>query len=164
MLIAALWPEGRGNVSNGACVGANHTSRAPDQEAHLGEGTFLGLGVNVKYPIDLSRAPYCVVACGVNLPPQRVVFPFSLVNVPSAHWPGRPGFYNEIPPGWALSENLYALKRTEWKHRSRCRARRSAFAFDIFRPDTVEMMREAGRLLESVPVVRDVYTDRQLDG
>src|SRR5262249_61253794 len=70
LLIAALWPEGRGNVSYGACVGSNHTSRAPDQEALLGEGTFLGLGVNVKYPLDLSRSPYSVVACGVTLAPQ----------------------------------------------------------------------------------------------
>src|SRR5262249_19003119 len=114
LLIAAIWPEGRGNVSHGANVGANHSSRAPDQEARFGEGTFLGLGVNVKYPIDLSRAPYCFVACGVTLPPQRVLYPFALINVPSGPRPDVPGCYNEIVPGWGLSDNLYALKRTEW--------------------------------------------------
>ncbi len=164
MLIAALWPAGRGNVSHGASVGANHTSRAPDQEAHLGEGTFLGLGVNIKYPLDLSRAPYCVIACGVNMLPQRILLPFSLVNVPSAHCDGVPPYYNEIVPGWVLSENMYALKRTEWKHRSRRRAKRSTVEFEIFRPETVETMREACRLLEAVPIVRDVYTDRHLEG
>ena len=54
MLIGVLWPEGKGNVASGANVGSNHTSRAPDQELWCGEGMFLGLGVNVKYPADFS--------------------------------------------------------------------------------------------------------------
>src|SRR5262249_40492689 len=29
LVIATLWPEGRGNVSYGAMAGANHTSKAP---------------------------------------------------------------------------------------------------------------------------------------
>jgi hypothetical protein len=164
MLIAAVWPEGRGNVSHGANVGANHTSRAPDQEARLGEGTFFGLGVNVKYPIDLSRAPYCVIACGVTLPPQRIEFPFALVNVPSAGADDVPPGANEIVPAWGLSDNLYALKRAEWKHRARDQARRSRFTFDIFRPDTVDLMRAACARLEAAPPARSVYTECHLDG
>src|SRR5262249_27587331 len=164
LLISALWPEGRGNVSYGACVGSNHTSRAPDQEALLGEGTFLGLGVNVKYPLDLSRSPYSVVACGVTLAPQRVAFPFALINAPAAHRPEVPPSLNELVPGWVLAQNLYALKRTEWKHRVRNRARRSTFAFEVFRPATVELMRDACRRLAEVPQPREVYTGRDLDG
>ena len=58
LLIATLWPEGKGNVAYGANVGSNHTSKAPDQEFWPGEGMFLGLGVNIKFPADFSRAPY----------------------------------------------------------------------------------------------------------
>jgi hypothetical protein len=163
-LIAAIWPEGRGNVSHGANVGANHSSRAPDQEARLGEGTFLGLGVNVKYPIDLSQAPYCFIACGVTLPPQRILYPFSLVNVSSAHRVGVPTYYNEIVPGWGLAENLYALKRTVGKHQSRNHARRNSFTFEIFRPAIVNLIQAAYEMLASVAQVRDIYTDRHLGG
>jgi len=48
LLIAAYWPEGKGNVGYGANVGSNHTSKAPDQEIWCGEGTFFGLGVNIE--------------------------------------------------------------------------------------------------------------------
>src|SRR5438093_5611883 len=87
LLIAALWPEGKGNVGYGANVGSNHTSKAPDQEFWPGEGTFFGLGVNIKFPADFSRAPYSIIASGVATLPQRVTFPFSLLNNPGAHFP-----------------------------------------------------------------------------
>lgn len=38
LLIAAMWPAGKGNVGYGANVGSNHTSKAPDQEIRPGEG------------------------------------------------------------------------------------------------------------------------------
>lgn len=38
-------PPHTGNVAYGAKVGSNHTGRAADQEAVLGEGVFFGLGV-----------------------------------------------------------------------------------------------------------------------
>src|SRR5947207_10027121 len=66
LLIAALWPEGKGNVAYGANAGSNHTSRAPDQEFRPGEGAFLGLGVNIKFPADFSQAPYTVLAPGIT--------------------------------------------------------------------------------------------------
>src|SRR5262249_6641289 len=66
LLIATVWPSGKGNVSAGARVGANHTSRAPDQECWPGEGMFFGLGVNVKFPADFRAAPYIVIAAGVT--------------------------------------------------------------------------------------------------
>ena len=99
LLISTLWPAGRGNVGYGANVGSNHTSRAPDQEFRAGEGLFLGLGVNVKFPCDFSRAPYTVIACGTNLPPQKVTFPFSLIAPPQEHFPGVPPMFNQITPG-----------------------------------------------------------------
>ena len=37
LLIAAYWPEGKGNIAYGANVGSNHTGKAPDQEIRPGE-------------------------------------------------------------------------------------------------------------------------------
>jgi hypothetical protein len=164
LLIATLWPAGRGNVSHGANVGSNHTARAPDQEFRAGEGMFLGLGVNVKFPADFSRAPYSVLAPGVTILPQRVTFPFSLINLPSAFPPGVPPSYNELVPGWMLTENLYALKRIETKLRSRNHARRAAFDLRVFRPEIAECVRDACRQLEEVRARRDIFTDRDLAG
>ncbi|MEI8176896.1 MAG: DUF4954 family protein, partial [Candidatus Omnitrophota bacterium] len=80
LLIAAFWPEGKGNIGYGANVGSNHTSKAPDQELWPGEGIFFGLGVNIKFPSDFSKAPYTIIATAVNALPQKVTLPFSLIN------------------------------------------------------------------------------------
>jgi hypothetical protein len=164
LLISTLWPAGRGNVGYGANVGSNHTSRAPDQELWAGEGLFFGLGVNVKFPCDFSRAPYTVIACGVNLPPQKVTFPFSLVAQPKEHFPGVPPVFNQISPGWMLCENVYALKRNEAKFRARNRARRNRFDFSVFRRETVELMRDAARRLAAAAGVKPLYTERDIPG
>jgi hypothetical protein len=164
LLISTLWPGGRGNVGYGANVGSNHTSRAPDQEFWAGEGLFLGLGVNVKFPCDFSQAPYTVVACGTDLVPQKVTFPFSLVAPRQESLPEVPPAYNQISPGWMLRENVYALMRCEAKFRARNRAKRSRFDFAVFRRDTVELMLAAARSLEDVPAVRPLYTDRHIPG
>jgi hypothetical protein len=124
---------------------------------------FLGLGVNVKFPADFSRAPYTVVACGTTLLPQKVAFPFSLIAPPSAAHPGVSPAYNEIVPGWMLSDNFYALARNEAKFRGRNQARRSHFDFAVLRPDTVELMREACRRLEAV-TPKQMYTEQDIPG
>jgi hypothetical protein len=164
LLIAALWPEGKGNVAYGANVGSNHTSRMPDQEFWPGEGAYLGLGVNIKYPSDFSRAPYIVLAMGVSTLPQKLMFPFSLLSAPWAPSPDMPPAYNEIIPAWVLRDNLYMLKRNEGKYRARNRARRTPFDFTVFRPDTVELMRAACRRLEAAPPGRPFYTEDDIDG
>lgn len=164
LLISTLWPAGRGNVGYGANVGSNHTSRAPDQEFWAAEGLFIGLGVNVKFPCDFSRAPYTVVACGTNLPPQKVTFPFSLVAPPQEHFPGVPPAFNQISPAWMLRENVYALKRNEAKFRARNRARRNRFDFAVFRRETVELMRAAARQLSEVREPKPLYTERDIPG
>src|SRR5205085_7317877 len=138
LLIATLWPLGRGNVGYGANAGSNHTSRAPDQEFRAGEGLFLGLGVNVKFPCDFAHAPYTVIACGTNLQPQKVTFPFSLIAPPKEHVPGVPPALNQITPAWVLRENVYALRRCEAKFKARNRAKRGRFDFAVFRRETVE--------------------------
>jgi Domain of unknown function (DUF4954) len=164
LLIATLWSEGRGNVSYGANVGANHTTKMPDQEFWPGEGAFLGLGVNIKFPANFSQAPYLVVASGVTTLPQKIVFPFSLVKAPSANYPGVSPAYNEILPAWLLTDNLYALKRNESKFRSRNKARRTFFDFRVFRPEIVRLMQSACRLLAMVHHKKELYTDKDIEG
>jgi hypothetical protein len=164
LLISALWPEGKGNVGRGANVGSNHTGRAPDQEFLPGEGTFFGLGVNIKYPADFSRAPYSIIACGVTTLPQKLALPFSLVSLPAARFPDVPPAYNQVIPAWLLTDNLYAVKRNEGKYRSRDRARRTALEFEVFRPAVIDLMRDACRRLEAGGQVKEVYTERDIDG
>ncbi len=164
LVIATLWPGGRGNVGYGANVGSNHTSRAPDQECRVGEGVFFGLGVNVKFPADFSAAPYTVIACGSDLLPQKIAFPFSLIAPPSTSPPGVSPAYMEIVPGWMLRDNLYALRRNEAKYRARNRARRTGFDFDFLRPDTVELIRAALARLEDVDRKKEFYTEEDIDG
>jgi NDP-sugar pyrophosphorylase family protein len=142
LLIAAWWPEGRGNVGAGASVGSNHTSRSPDQELHAGEGTFFGLAAAVKYPANFEDAPYTIIASGVVTPPQRLAMPFSLIADDEGG--------NRLVPGWVFRENAYLLLRNEAKFEQRNRARRHAFDLRIFRPDLVEKLWKARGILEGI--------------
>ncbi len=164
MLIAALWPEGKGNVGYGANVGSNHTSKAPDQEIWCGEGFFFGLGVNVKFPSDFTGAPYSLIATAVDTLPQKVEFPFALINKPRRTLEGVSPAYNEIFPAWVLSDNLYTVLRNEGKYKKRNKARRTEFVFDVFRRDIVEMMVRARDRLKEISEPRDYYTDRDISG
>ncbi len=164
LLIAALWPEGKGNVGYGANVGSNHTSKAPDQEIWPGEGTFFGLGTNIKFPSNFTKAPYSIIATAVNALPQKVEFPFSLINSPADRYEGVSPAYNEIMPGWVLSDNIYTVKRNEGKYIKRNKARRTQFVFEVFRPDIVDLMIEARRRLQEVKEVKEVYTDKDIKG
>jgi hypothetical protein len=110
LLIGILWPLGRGNVGYGSNVGSNHTGRIPDQETSVGEGTFWGLGCVIKFPVDLTSAPYSIIAAGVQLPPQRIQLPFSLIT-------DGPGGMNQLTPGWLLQYSPYTVaRRTAKRH------------------------------------------------
>src|SRR5262249_11740050 len=117
-----------------------------------------------KYPSDFSRAPYTVIACGVNTLPQKVAFPFSLIQSPSSRCLTVPPAYNEILPGWVLANNLYALRRNEWKYRARNRARRTKLAFTVLRPEIIELMGLACRRLEAVTEIKEIYNARDIKG
>lgn len=107
LCIAALWPQGRGNVAYGAMIGANHTGRVNDQECVLGEGVFFGLGSSVKFPINLLHSPYSILAAGTPpLTPQVIKCPFSLISasIEAANTVC-------IKPGWVLTANPYLLER-----------------------------------------------------
>jgi len=164
LLIAAFWPEGKGNIGYGANVGSNHTSKAPDQEIWPGEGVFFGLGVNIKFPSNFSKAPYTIIATAVNALPQRMEFPFSLVNTTRAIYPGISPAYNEIFPAWVLSDNIFTVKRNEGKYIKRNKAKRSDFVFEVFRPDIVDLMCEARRRLKEVTQTKEIYTAKDIEG
>lgn len=163
LLIAAVWPEGKGNVGYGANVGSNHTGKAPDQEIWCGEGTFFGLGVDVKFPSDFTGSPYSILASGITCLPQRLEFPFSLINSPSTAVPELSPSINELFPGWVLEQNIYMIKRNEGKYLARNKARREEFVFEVFRPDIVRLMQDArDRLAKAEP--QELYTSRDIPG
>jgi hypothetical protein len=167
LLIAALWPEGKGNIAYGAMVGSNHTGRAPDQEIWPGEGVFYGLGCAVRFPADYSGAPYSVISMGVTTLPQRVSFPFSLIAVPVeslAEGEAVPRAFNEIVPGWALAANAYGIARMELKFAKRDKARRHTIDYKVFRPGIMRQVHEARARLMAVGTTRTVYLDSHIDG
>lgn len=166
MLIAAHWPEGKGNIASGALVGSNHTGRAPDQEVWIGEGVFFGLGSSIRLPTDLSQAPYSLVAAGTTTLPQRVEYPFSLISAPHETLPEDivPRAFNELMPAWGLYANAYAIVRMERKFENRDRTRSRDLPYRVLRPSTMRPTLTALKRLESVQVVKSIYTEEDLPG
>ena len=139
LIISVLWPLGRGNVGYGSNLGSNHTGRLPDQEVGSGEGTFWGLGCVIKMPVNLCDAPYSIVAAGVQLSPQRLAMPFSLV-LNGSEKDGCDGM-NQVIPGWLLQSSPYTIARSEAKFAKRRKAKRHGFytGWTIIRENTIEM-------------------------
>ena len=156
LLIAAWWPEGRGNLGYGANIGSNHTSRSPDQELWAGEGTFFGLATAVKFPSNFHDAPYSILASGVVTLPQRLSLPFSLILDEPLDTVETRGL-NRVIPGWVLKENVYLLLRNEAKYLQRNKARRHQFDLRIFRPEIVEKLWKARVILGNIEG-KPVYT------
>ena len=160
LLIAALWPKGRGNVAYGAKIGSNHTGRAADQECLLGEGVFFGLGSLVKLPVNLSASPYTLVAADTTLEQQRLHFPFSLVSAcrDARHLATVLGslmkgssssssflLSNVLRPAWVLRASPYTVLRNEAKfmQRSKSQRHKRLVREPVFRPEIVDAMIEA---------------------
>lgn len=168
LLIAAFWPEGKGNVAYGAMVGSNHTGRAPDQEIWPGEGTFWGLGCAVRLPTDFSQAPYTVVQMGCSTLPQRVSFPFSLISVPveplEAPDDQVPRAYNEIVPAWGLWANAYGIVRAELKFAARDKSRRHSIEYKVLRPGIMRLVKQARDRLHNVIGSKRVWLEEDIEG
>lgn len=147
LVIATLWLGGRGNVAYGCNIGSNHTGRIPDQECCAGEGIFWGLSSVIKFPVDLTLAPYSIVAAGTTMVPQRCTMPFALiVNSPT----GRSG--TEIVPGWIVLYSPYTIVRSEQKFAQRRKAQRhmNYTGWNIIRPDIVRQCYMARQQLRNV--------------
>lgn len=159
LLIAALWPKGRGNVAYGAKIGSNHTGRAADQECLLGEGVFFGLGSMVKLPVNLAASPYTLVAADTSLEQQRLHFPFSLVapcrDLKCLMALGKTGV-NSLSPGWVLKSSPYTVFRNEAKfsQRSKSRRHKQQVTEPIFRPEIVDLIIEARDRLRRLLLVK----------
>lgn len=161
LVISVLWPLGRGNVGYGANIGSNHTGRIPDQETSSGEGVFWGLSCVIKFPVDMTLAPYSIVAAGTTLPPQRVCMPFSLIVSSNT------GGANSIIPGWVLASSPYTIARSEKKFANRRKAKRHLHytGWKIVRPETIAMCQWARKQLQSVPQESETYaTDKAIAG
>jgi len=163
LLIAALWPEGCGNLGYGANVGSNHTGRMPDQEVMPGQGMFFGLGVNIKFPANYRESPFTLIASGVTTLPQRLKFPFSLVRPGDPQLPGVPSRLNEIVPGWNYAKNAYALDRNAYKYSLRGKGVIPSTFYSIYHGDTVRQVYDSYNRLQ-VAQIRDVYTKEHIDG
>ena len=163
LLIAALWPEGCGNLGYGANVGSNHTGRMPDQEVMPGQGMFFGLGVNIKFPANYRESPFTLIATGLTTLPQRVKFPFSLIRPGDPQLVGVAPRLNEIVPGWNYARNAYALDRNLYKYSLRGKGIVPSTFYSIFSPDTVRYVYDAYQRLQ-VSTIRDIYTKDQIDG
>jgi hypothetical protein len=129
-----------------------------------GEGIFFGLGVNIKFPSDFTKAPYTIIATAVNALPQKVTLPFSLINSPAERIDGISPAYNEIMPGWVLSDNIFTIRRNEGKYRKRNKAKRAKIEFEVFRPEIVDMILDARSRLMNVKEPKKVYTDKDIKG
>ena len=163
LLIAALWPDGCGNLGYGANVGSNHTGRMPDQEIMPGQGMFFGLGVNVKFPANYRESPFTLIASGVTTMPQRVKFPFSLIRSGDPQLMGVPARLNEILPAWNYARNAYALDRNIYKYAQRGKGAVPNSFFSLYNAETVHYAFDAYCRLQ-VNQVQDVYTKEHIDG
>lgn len=177
LLISALWPEGRGNIAYGANVGSNHTGKKPDQEIRPGEGNFFGLGCSIKYPANFEDSPYSIIATGVVLLPQRLSFPFSLINQPHLVFPELGPAINEIGVGWMWSDNAYALVRRSYRLLDGNKARRHDFTVDhattlnpgfftgrMFAPVMVRRVLKAIGALKAAPKGKAYYVEQDIPG
>ena len=144
LLIATLWPLGRGNLGYGCMLGSNHTGKVNDQEFFPGEGCFFGLGSAVKFPCNLLGSPYSLIASNTCVPPVRLALPFSLIAASSTSdaSPLNTKLLT-VRPGWVLYNNPYMLERAAKKFKSRRKAKNVATDFPLLRPTTVDMVRLA---------------------
>ncbi len=162
LLIATVWPRGRGNVGSGAQVGSNHTSRLPDQALLVGEGVFFGLATAVKFPANYAQSPYSVIATGLITGPQRVSFPFSLLSILDDAPADAPSGYNRLIPGWMFSHNLFAILRDERKFASRLGV--STQETSALSDEIIGHVRSALDRLEAVTEPVEWYDEGRIEG
>lgn len=153
LLIAAIWPEGRGNVGHGAALGSNHTGRSADQELRPGEGQFFGLCSIVKFPGNFEDAPWTLVATGTQVPPGRFALPFSLIR-------GEAGEERPLAsPGWMWLHNAWAIERSEAKLVARDRTRGRLCSRPFFHEELLRKVEAARAALLASPAWKTVGSD-----
>jgi hypothetical protein len=109
--------------------------------------------------------------------PQRLAFPFSLINQPFSAFPELGPAINEIVPGWMWSDNGYSLVRRSYKFEASNRARRHDFSPDpastwktgffagrLFAASLARMALKALQSLRAAPGDRPYYLDTDIHG
>jgi len=147
LLIATMWPHGRGNMGYGSMNGSNHTGRVNDQECWMGEGCFLGLGAAIKFPANMLGSPYSLVASATVVTPQKLRMPFSLLIDGGGGGGGEGGTALVVKPGWVLASSPYTIERASFKFMSRRKAKQHTTSYAIVRPTLVDLVRSAKRRL-----------------
>ncbi len=161
LLISVLWPEGKGNVGHGAKVGSNHTGRKPDQELIPAEGMFFGLGCQVKFPGNYSKASYSLIATAVVLPPQKVECPFSLITQEENLLAGYSPLLNNIMPGWMWGTNAYSLFRSLFKFKERNKSSHN-IPDSLFSQKIAEHVLNACMFLKNISEKKKYYTEEDI--
>lgn len=164
LFISGIWPEGRGNIGYGANVGSNHTGRLPDQEIHVAEGIFFGLGISMKFPCNLSEAPYSMIATGLVCAPQRLRFPFSLSLENTLPHTVLSQTLNELIPGWVFAQNSYALQRNLFKYAQRSKGFKEEITHSLLTPAIARLVLDALDRLSNITEIRDIYTEKEISG
>jgi len=169
LLIASLWPLGRGNIGYGAMIGANHTGRVNDQECWIGEGVFFGLGSAIKFPFNIMASPYSIIASSTICLPQKISFPFSLIMTNTDN-----SMNNIIKPGWILTSNPYMIRRSLTKFRKRRKSIQNQTDYPINRPSIIQLCKDARKRLINVlannnnqgknPFHDKIYTESDISG
>jgi hypothetical protein len=114
--------------------------------------------------VDLSAAPYSIIAAGATLAPQRCTMPFSLIISGSA---SSDQLATSIIPGWVLRHSPYTIVRSEHKFATRRQAVRHAHytGWKILRPETLQLVWAARQALSSIDTIRPLYeTDSAIPG
>jgi hypothetical protein len=96
--------------------------------------------------------------------PQKVEFPFSLINQPSQAYKNVSPNINEIFPAWGLYRNIYSVIRNESKYLKRNRSGLGRNDIEIFRPEIIEMMITAASRLEKINIKQEIYTSGSIEG
>jgi hypothetical protein len=157
LAISLLWPSGMGNIGYGAMLGSNHSGKVPDQECVLAEGTFFGLGASIKFPANLALAPYTLVSSSVEIPPQKIELPFSLLTKTNDE-------LNEIVPGWVWRHNRYMLKRNQIKYQTRNKSTK-ILDTDFLRPQIIDCALHGLNILKSIKQKRiELYENKETIG
>ena len=95
----------------------------------------------------------------MNLPPQRILFPFSLVV---EHGDGR----NAISPGWVFSNSAYTIARSEEKFATRRKAKSHSYytGWKIFRPETINLCIAAREMLRKASGKKIFFGEKEVEG
>ena len=67
----------------------------------------------------MYRSPFTTIAAGVDMLPQTLYYPYSLITKPREHPVGLGSGLNELIPGWVFNNNIFGIWRNTFKFDAR---------------------------------------------